>query len=107
VQFGIKLNKRGSLWVNCPTVCPTLHQAITDVGLDKTSPTELLNCALLECAALRGFFNGAAKHDSVMYLVLYKLMMKLIDYKRIFRNFTRMLRGNAQCYADVVLRKLS
>jgi hypothetical protein len=33
--------------------------------------------------------------------------MKLIDYKRIFRNFTGMLERNAECFADVVLSKLS
>jgi hypothetical protein len=34
-------------------------------------------------------------------------MMKLIDYKRIFRFFTRMLGRNAECYADVVRPELS
>jgi hypothetical protein len=33
--------------------------------------------------------------------------MKIIDYKRFFRNFTGMLGRNAECYADVVLPKLS
>jgi hypothetical protein len=32
--------------------------------------------------------------------------MKLIDYKRSFRYFTRMLGGKAECYADVVLSEL-
>ena len=35
------------------------------------------------------------------------LLMKLIDYKRAFRNFTGMLGRNAECYADVALPKLS
>ncbi len=35
------------------------------------------------------------------------LLMKLIDYKRFFRNFTGMLGRNSECYADVVLPKLS
>jgi hypothetical protein len=30
----------------------------------------------------------APKRDSVMYVDLFRPMMKLIDYKRIFRNFT-------------------
>ena len=34
-------------------------------------------------------------------------MMKLIDYKQIFRNFAGMLGRNAECYADKVLPKLS
>jgi hypothetical protein len=32
-------------------------------------------------------------------------MMKIIDCKRIFRNFTEMLGCNAERYADVVLPK--
>jgi chloramphenicol 3-O phosphotransferase len=49
----------------------------------------------------------APKRDSVMYVDLFRPMMKLIDYKRFFRNFTGMLGRNAECYADVVLPKLS
>jgi hypothetical protein len=48
----------------------------------------------------------APKRDSVMYVDLFRPMMKLIDYKRFFRNFTGMLGRNAECYADVVLPKL-
>jgi hypothetical protein len=33
--------------------------------------------------------------------------MIFIDYKRFFRSFTGMLGRNAECYADVVLPKLS
>jgi hypothetical protein len=42
-----------------------------------------------------------------MYVYLYSLMMKLIDYKQYFRNFTGMLGRNAECYADVMFPKLS
>jgi hypothetical protein len=49
----------------------------------------------------------APKRDSVMYVGLCRLMMKPIDYKRFFRNFTGMLGRNAECYPDVVLPKLS
>jgi hypothetical protein len=49
----------------------------------------------------------ASKRDSVMYVHLHSQMMKLIDYKQFFRNFTGMLGRNAECYADVVLPKLS
>jgi hypothetical protein len=48
----------------------------------------------------------APKRDSVMYVDLFRPMMKLIDYKRFFRNFTGMLGRNAECYADVVRPKL-
>jgi hypothetical protein len=34
-------------------------------------------------------------------------MMKAMDYKRLFRNFTRMLGSNAERYADVVRPELS
>jgi hypothetical protein len=33
--------------------------------------------------------------------------MKLVDYKRFVGNFTGMFGRNAECYADVVLPKLS
>ena len=49
----------------------------------------------------------APKRNSVMWAYLYSEMMKLIDYKRFFRNFTGMLGRNAECYADVVVPKLS
>jgi hypothetical protein len=42
-------------------------------------------------------------------ILLYecRLMMKLIDYKSFFRNFTGMLGRNAECYVYVMLPKLS
>jgi hypothetical protein len=49
----------------------------------------------------------APRRDSVMYTWLYKLMMKLMDYKSFFRNLTGMLGHNAEGYAHVVLIKLS
>jgi hypothetical protein len=49
----------------------------------------------------------APRRDSVTYTYLYKLMMKLIDYKSSFRNFTGVLGRNAECYADAVLPQLS
>jgi hypothetical protein len=49
----------------------------------------------------------ALKRDSVMYVDLCRLMMKLIDYKRIFRNFTGMLGRNVECYAEAVFPRLS
>jgi hypothetical protein len=48
----------------------------------------------------------APKRDSVMCVHFYSQMIKLIDYKRFFRSFTRMLGRNAESYADVVLPKL-
>jgi hypothetical protein len=57
---------------------------------------------------VRSALNAAAlKRDSVMYVDLCRMLIKLIDDKRIFRNFTGMLARNAKCYADVVRLKLS
>lgn len=44
----------------------------------------------------------APKRDSVMCRCSYSHMMKLIDDKKIFRNFIGMLGRCAECYADVV-----
>jgi hypothetical protein len=33
--------------------------------------------------------------------------MKIIDYKRVFRNFTGVLGQSAECYGDVVRPELS
>jgi hypothetical protein len=49
----------------------------------------------------------APKRDFVMCGCSHSYLIKLIDHKRIFRNFTRMLGRNAECYLDVALSKLS
>jgi hypothetical protein len=49
----------------------------------------------------------APERDSVMHVHLHSQMMKIIDYKQFFRSFTGVLGRNAECYADVVLPKLS
>jgi hypothetical protein len=47
------------------------------------------------------------RRDSVMYAWLYKLMMKLMDYKSFFRNLTGMLGRNVECCVEAVFPKLS
>jgi hypothetical protein len=73
-----------------------LHDEFFAVNLSSSSSAEVKRAS----AAI------APKRDSVMHVYLYSLMMKRIDYKRFFRNFTGMLGRNAECNADVVLPKL-
>jgi hypothetical protein len=67
-----------------------------------------VNLSLSSFINAKAVFDAIApKRDSVICVYLYSKIMKPIDYKNFFRNFTAMLGRNAECYADVALPKLS
>jgi hypothetical protein len=64
-------------------------------------------CPSVSASARNTLGTIATKRDSVFLIYIFIYIMKLIDYKNMFCDFIGMLRRRAECYADVVLTKLS